>query len=86
MDRFAKELVTLQPQLILSNTTPTTAALLRQTRDIPIVFAMVADPIGSGFVPNFRKPDGNVTGFVVTEGTPRRQVGGATPGDCASGF
>src|SRR5262249_35807178 len=44
MHRFAKELVSLQPDLILSNTTPTTAALLQQTRTIPIVFAMIADP------------------------------------------
>src|SRR5262245_27657177 len=49
MERFAKELVTLQPDIILSNTTPTTTALLQQTRTIPIVFAIVGDPIGSGF-------------------------------------
>src|SRR6266699_2681779 len=48
--RFAKELVALQPDLILSNNTPTTAALLQQTRAIPIVFATVSDPVGSGFV------------------------------------
>src|SRR5262249_1889873 len=50
MERFAKELVALQPDLILSSTTPTTAALLQQTRTIPIVFATVANPVGSGFV------------------------------------
>jgi putative ABC transport system substrate-binding protein len=69
IQRFAKELVTLQPDLILSNTTPTTAALLQQTRTIPIVFAMVADPVGSGFVASFPRPGGNVTGFAVTEGS-----------------
>src|SRR6266699_1933911 len=69
MQRFAKELVTLQPDLILSNTTPTTAALLQQTRSVPIVFAMIADPVGSGFVASFSQPGGNVTGFVVTEGS-----------------
>src|SRR6516164_8805655 len=42
--RLAKELVGLQPDLILSQVTPTTAALLQQTRTIPVVFAMVADP------------------------------------------
>jgi putative tryptophan/tyrosine transport system substrate-binding protein len=47
MRRFAKELVALQPDLILSSTTPTTSALLQQTHTIPIVFAIVADPIGS---------------------------------------
>src|SRR4029450_12406225 len=51
MRKFAKELVALQPDLILSHTTPTTTALLQQTRTIPIVFATVTDPFGSGFVP-----------------------------------
>jgi putative tryptophan/tyrosine transport system substrate-binding protein len=67
VERFAKELVALQPDLILSSTTPTTAALLQQTRTIPIVFATVADPVGSGFVASFPRPGGNVTGFVVFE-------------------
>jgi ABC-type uncharacterized transport system substrate-binding protein len=65
--RFAKELVTLQPDLILSHSTPTTAALLQETRTIPIVFAFVSDPLGSGFVANFPHPGGNVTGFIVME-------------------
>jgi putative ABC transport system substrate-binding protein len=69
MQRSAKELVALHPDLILSGTTPTTAALLQQTRTIPIVFATVADPVGSGFVASFPRPGGNVTGFVVTEGS-----------------
>jgi putative tryptophan/tyrosine transport system substrate-binding protein len=69
MRRFAKELVALQPGLILSSTTPTTSALLQQTHTIPIVFAIVADPIGSGFVANFARPGGNVTGFIFTEPT-----------------
>jgi putative tryptophan/tyrosine transport system substrate-binding protein len=67
MQRFAKELVALQPDLILSNTTPTTTALLQQTRTVPIVFATVADPIGSGFVAAFSRPGGNVTGFTVSD-------------------
>jgi putative tryptophan/tyrosine transport system substrate-binding protein len=69
MRRFAKELVALQPDLFLSSTTPTTTALLQQTRTIPIVFAIVADPIGSGFVASFARPGGNVTGFIFTEPT-----------------
>jgi putative tryptophan/tyrosine transport system substrate-binding protein len=69
MHRFAKELVALQPDLILSQSTPTTAALLQETRAIPIIFAIVADPIGSGFVTSFPRPGGNATGFVVTEGS-----------------
>jgi putative ABC transport system substrate-binding protein len=54
MRRFAKELVALQPDIIVSQLTVTTAALLEQTRTIPIVFAMVADPVGSGFVATCR--------------------------------
>jgi putative ABC transport system substrate-binding protein len=69
MQRFAKELVALQPDLMLSHLTPTTTALLQQTRTIPIVFALVADPIGSGFVASFARPGGNVTGFIFTEPT-----------------
>jgi putative tryptophan/tyrosine transport system substrate-binding protein len=67
--RFAKELVASQPDLILSNDTPTTAALLQQTRTIPIVFVTVSDPVGSGFVQGFARPGGNVTGFSTTEGS-----------------
>jgi putative ABC transport system substrate-binding protein len=69
MHRFAKELVALQPDLILSESTTTTAALLQQTRTIPIVFAIVADPVGSGFVASLPWPGGNATGFVVMEGS-----------------
>ena len=54
--RFAKELVALQPDLILSHGTPATATLLQQTRTIPIVFAAVSDPVGSGFVIGFPRP------------------------------
>ena len=69
MQRFAKELVALQPDLILSHNTPTTAALLQQTRTIPIIFAIVSDPVGSGFVASFPRPGGNVTGFTNIEPT-----------------
>ena len=63
----AKELVAMQPDLILSHTTPTTATLLQQTRSIPIIFVFVTDPLGSGFVASFSHPGGNVTGFIVVE-------------------
>ena len=69
LQRFAKELVALQPDLILSAGTPPTAALLQQTRTIPIVFANVGDPVGSGFVATFGRPGGNVTGFIPMEGS-----------------
>ena len=67
--RFAKELVALQPDLIISSTTPITAALLQQTRTIPIIFPALSDPVGSGFVASFSRPGGNVTGFNVSEPT-----------------
>jgi putative ABC transport system substrate-binding protein len=66
---LAKELVAWQPDLILSHNTPTTAALVQETRSIPIVFAVVSDPVGSGFVANFPRPGGNVTGFTNIEPT-----------------
>ena len=69
MQRLAKELVALQPDVILSHITPTTAALLQQTRTMPIVFAAVSDPVGSGFVASFSRPGGNVTGFTSIEPT-----------------
>jgi len=67
--RFAKELVALQPDVIISHNMPTTAALLQQTRTIPIVFAIVSDPVGLGFVASFPRPGGNVTGFTLFEPT-----------------
>ena len=62
-EKLAKELVALQPELILSQNTPTTTALLQQTRTIPIIFTAVSDPVGSGFVESSNRPGGNVTGF-----------------------
>jgi len=67
--QFAKELVARQPELIVSSTTPTTAALQQQTRTIPIVFVSLVDPIGSGFVDSLPRPGGNLTGFINNEST-----------------
>ena len=67
--RLAKELIVLQPDLILSNNTPTTLALLQQTHIIPIIFGTVADPVGSGFVASLARPGGNATGFATIEGS-----------------
>ena len=64
---FAKELVDLRTDAILSVTTPVTGALVRETQTIPIVIATVADPISSGFVTNLGRPGGNVTGFALYE-------------------
>jgi putative tryptophan/tyrosine transport system substrate-binding protein len=67
LQQRAQELAALAPEVILASNTPATAALLQQTRTIPIVFALVADPVGSGFVANFPRPGGNVTGFISME-------------------
>src|SRR4029453_17655998 len=68
IQRVANELVALQPDLVLAQNTPNTAALAQQTRTLPIVFATVSDP-SSGFVANFPRPGGNVTGFTNIEPT-----------------
>ena len=65
--QFAKELVALKPDVVLANTTPVTAALQRETADIPIVFVIVSDPVGAGFVANLARPGGNITGFINFE-------------------
>ena len=67
--RFAKELVALQPDLIVTSSTPATAAMLQQTRTIPMIFVEVGDPIGSGFVTSLAQPGGNVTGFTPIVGS-----------------
>ena len=64
---FAKELVGLQPDVILAFGTPVTAALQRETHTIPIVFAIVSDPVGEGFVASLSHPGGNITGFHNSE-------------------
>jgi putative tryptophan/tyrosine transport system substrate-binding protein len=65
---LAKELVDLQPDVILGATTPVTAALQRETRTIPIVFVNVSDPVGPGFVASLPRPGGNISGFNYVEG------------------
>src|ERR1700687_4615527 len=67
MQRFAKELVNSQPDLIVGHATPGTAALARETKTIPIIFVVVSDPVGSGFVASLSRPGGNLTGFVNIE-------------------
>jgi|SRR5581483_3882346 len=62
---FAKELVDLRPDAILGQSTVVTGALARETRTIPIVFTIVADPVASGFAASLAHPGGNITGFTV---------------------
>jgi putative ABC transport system substrate-binding protein len=63
----AKELVALAPDVIFSVGGPPLAALLAETRTIPIVFVNVNDPVGSGFVASLAQPGGNATGIAVSE-------------------
>jgi putative tryptophan/tyrosine transport system substrate-binding protein len=66
---LAQELVGLQPDIILTNTTPATVAVQRETRTIPIVFANVSDPVASGLVARLDRPSGTITGFANMEAT-----------------
>jgi putative ABC transport system substrate-binding protein len=68
-EQSAKELLALQPDLIITQNTPPTASMLQQTHTVPIIFVIVADPVGSGFVASLPRPGGNVTGFTVMEAT-----------------
>jgi putative ABC transport system substrate-binding protein len=66
---LARELVSVQPDITLTNGTPATAAVQQETRTIPIVFANVADPVASGIVARLDRPGGNITGFASFEAT-----------------
>jgi len=67
MQALAKELVDLQPDVILASNTPATGALQRETRMIPIVFQLVNDPVGEGFIASISRPGGNITGLINAE-------------------
>jgi putative ABC transport system substrate-binding protein len=64
---YAAELLTLTPDIILASGTPAAIAVKQLTRTVPIVFARVADPVGSGIVDSLARPGGNITGFMVFE-------------------
>ena len=65
--KFATELVTLAPDVILAPGSSSVGPLLQATRTIPIVFATLADPVGAGFVESLSRPGGNATGFIIFE-------------------
>jgi putative ABC transport system substrate-binding protein len=64
---YAAELVVLAPDIIVANANPTVEALLQTTRDIPIVFMAVTDPVAAGVVQSLARPGGNATGFTSAE-------------------
>jgi putative ABC transport system substrate-binding protein len=65
--KYAAELVALAPDVILAQSSPAIAPLLQATRTVPIVFTLVADPVGAGYVDSLAHPGGNATGFTVFE-------------------
>jgi putative ABC transport system substrate-binding protein len=67
MRKYAVELVALAPDVILSDSSAATAPLLQATHTIPIVFGVVADPVGAGYVESLARPGGNATGFTPFE-------------------
>jgi putative ABC transport system substrate-binding protein len=67
MHAFAKELVGLAPDVLFTSSTPTSVALWRETKSIPIVFAQVSDPIGEGLVASLARPGGHMTGLTNFE-------------------
>ena len=67
--RYAKELIALQPDLLFAQNVEATKALSQHTQTIPIIFALVSDPIGNGLVASFPRPGRNVTGFIIGEPT-----------------
>src|SRR5262249_38338015 len=65
--KYAPELVALAPDVILASGFPSMAALQPITRSVPVVFVLVADPVGAGFVESLARPGGNITGFALYE-------------------
>jgi putative ABC transport system substrate-binding protein len=67
MRDYARELIALKLDLVVAHTTPVVAALKNETSTLPIVFVVVSDPVGSGFVRSLPEPGGNITGFINLE-------------------
>ena len=65
--RYAEELLALAPDVLLASATPSVQALQKATRTMPIVFALVTDPVGAGIVESLARPGGNTTGFTTME-------------------
>jgi ABC-type uncharacterized transport system substrate-binding protein len=81
--KHAAELAALAPNVVLASGSLSLGALLQATRTVPIVFANVVDPVGSGFVDSLSQPGGNATGFHAIRIQLERQVAGGAQADCA---
>ena len=64
-----KELLALSPDVVVAQTTALTAAFRRESRNVPIVFIAVGDPIGAGFIANLARPGSNLTGLTLYDGS-----------------
>ena len=82
--KHAAELVALAPDVILASGTSTVGPLLQATRSVPIVFLIVLDPVGAGFVDSLARPGGNATGFMNFEYGIEREMAGAAQRDRAA--
>jgi len=67
INKYVAELVTLAPNVIVGNSTPVLAALRQKTSSIPIVFAVLNDPVGQGFISSLAHPGANITGFTFID-------------------
>src|SRR6516165_2585810 len=67
MQKLAKELLDLQPDVVFAVTTPSVKAVLRETHTIPVVFTLVTDPVAQRLVESLVRPGGNITGFTILE-------------------
>ena len=83
INKFAKELAGLRPDVMLGQTTPVVMALAREVPTTPIVFVTVSDPIGSGFAASLAHPGGNITGFTVDDLALGGKMGGTAQEDRA---
>ena len=81
--KYAAELVALAPDVILAAGTATIGPLLQATRTVPIVFVIVPDPVGAGFVDSLARPGGNATGFIQFRIQLEREMAGAAQADRA---
>jgi len=83
IQKHAVDLLREKPDVILANSTPVVAALVKEHHTVPIVFVSVSDPVGSGFVANFPRPGGNLTGFTNLDRSMGGKVGGVAQRNCA---
>ena len=81
---YATELVGLAPDIIIANSTPALATLHAATTTIPVVFVMVVDPVGLGYIASLSHPGGNITGFTYMEVFADRKMAGSAQRDRAS--